>query len=275
MANPYQMPPRPTRPRSLREAGGGRLEGRLSAAPSVRLLPIVIIAGVVMLGFKVQVIVRDVADTPFMSFVMSQSAALAQAAAPATQAPAATPAPAPAPAGPPAEGMPATGAVADAGASDGPPLPINFDPTNLTRAEIDTLQRLAERRELIERREREVDSKEGLLKAAETRIDGKIAQLQDLEKNIQSLLVQYDAQKDAELDQLVRIYSAMKPKDAARIFDSLEMPILVGVVQKMRDAKVAPIMAAMDSRRATALTEELTARRDIGGPPPLGGGGAQ
>lgn len=264
------------RPRSLHEAGGGRLEGRLSAAPSVRLLPIVIIAGVVMLGFKVQVIVRDVADTPFMSFVMSQSAALAQAAAPATQAPAAAQAPAPTPAtAPQAEGMPADGTMADAGTSDGPPLPINFDPTNLTRAEIDTLQRLAERRELIERREREVDSKEGLLMAAEARIDGKIAQLQDLEKNIQSLLVQYDAQKDAELDQLVRIYSAMKPKDAARIFDSLEMPILVGVVQKMRDAKVAPIMAAMDSRKATALTEELTARRDLGGPPPLGAAGAQ
>ncbi|MGE3333810.1 MAG: hypothetical protein AB7I36_09215 [Rhodospirillaceae bacterium] len=39
------------------------------------------------------------------------------------------------------------------------------------------------------------------------------------------------------------------------------MPILVGVVQKIKDAKVGPILAAMDSRRAVALTEELTARK--------------
>lgn len=272
--HPYDMPPRP-RPRTLRDEAGGRLEGRFGTPPSLRLLPVLILAAVGMLGFKVQVIVKEVAgETRLAAFVMEQSAAFAQAAKPnppaapnaPAQAPAATPAAA-APAAqagatPPAEGA-AAPAEGTADAADGPPLPVNFDPANLTKAEIDTLQRLAERREVIERREREAEAKDGLLKAAEARIDGKIAQLQDLEKNIQSLLKQYDAQKQEEIDQLVRVYSAMKPKDAARIFDTLEMPILVGVVQKMKDAKVAPILAAMDSRRAVALTEELTARKDI------------
>lgn len=270
MNHPYDMPPRPPRPRPSRDQMGGRLTGRLSGKPpAVRLLPVLIVAALVMVGFKVQVIVRDVAGTPsLLSFVMSQSTALAQAApntAPTETMPAAAP---------PAEGAaeaPAAGAegMADASADGtmaggGPPLPVNFDPSNLTKAEIDTLQRLAERRELIDRREREVAAKEGLLKAAESRIDGKVAQLQELEKNIQGLLQQYDAQKQEEIDQLVRIYSVMKPKDAARIFDTLEMPILVGVVQKMKEAKIAPIMAAMDSAKATALTEELTAQKDIG-----------
>ena len=122
---------------------------------------------------------------------------------------------------------------------------------------------IAERRDIIETRERELDVKEGLLRAAETRIDGKIAQLQELEQSIEGLLEQYDEKKQGEIEQLVRIYGAMKPKDAARIFDSLEMPILVSVVQSMKETKVAPILAAMDSTKATALTEELTARRQL------------
>jgi flagellar motility protein MotE (MotC chaperone) len=221
-----------------------------------------------MLGFKLQVVVKEVAgETRLVSFVMEQSAALAQAATSNNAAkPAAPPAPA-APAAAPADGAaaPAEGAAApaDAAPADGPPSMLNFDPATLTKSEIDTLQRLAERRETIERREREVEAKDGLLKAAEARIEGKIAQLQDLERNIQGLLKQYDAQKQEEIDQLVRVYSVMKPKDAARIFDTLEMPILVDVVQKMKDARVAPILAAMDSRRAVALTEELTARKEV------------
>lgn len=258
--HPYDMPPR-TRPRTLREQGASAMTGRLGKAPSFRLLPVLIVAAVGMLGFKLQVIVKEVAgETRLVSFVMEQSAAFAQAAAPNNAAkPAAPAAPAEdaaAPAAPAAEGSAAP-------ADGGPPSMLNFDPANLTKSEVDTLQRLAERRETIERREREVEAKDGLLKAAEARIEGKIAQLQDLEKNIQGLLKQYDAQKQEEIDQLVRVYSVMKPKDAARIFDTLEMPILVGVVQKMKDAKVAPILAAMDSRRAVALTEELTARKQL------------
>jgi flagellar motility protein MotE (MotC chaperone) len=264
------------------------LAGRFGPTPSLRLLPIVILAAVGMLGFKLQVVVKEVAgETRLVAFVMEQSAAFAQAAAPnaakpaAPAAPAATPpaaaaaAPGTAPtppaadgAAPPAEGAAPADAAAAAAEASGPASMLNFDPANLTKAEVDTLQRLAERREVIERRERETNAKEGLLKAAESRIDGKIAQLQDLEKNIQGLLKQYDGQKQEEIDQLVRIYSAMKPKDAASIFETLEMPILVGVVQKMNVAKVAPILGAMAQTasgrtRATLLTEELTARKQL------------
>lgn len=262
--HPFDMPPRR---RTLRDDTSGRLEGRFGTPPSLRLLPVLILAAVGMLGFKVQVIMKDVAgETRLAAFVMEQSAAFAQAAAPNAAAPAA-PAAAPAAPAAPAAGGAAPAAPADgaapADAAAAAPAPDGFDPTKLTKSEIETLQRLAERREIIERRERDTNAKEGLLKAAEARIDGKIAQLQDLEKNIQGLLKQYDAQKQEEIDQLVRVYSVMKPKDAARIFDTLEMPILVGVMQKMKDAKVAPILAAMDSRRAVAVTEELTARKQL------------
>src|SRR6185312_6715867 len=156
---------------------------------------------------------KDVAHIRTASLEVAPATALAQAAAPAN-APAApaTGAPAAPAAGQPAPANAAAPAPAEAAAPATEGTPVNFDPSTLSKTEIETLQLLRDRREVIEKREREAEAKEGLLKAAESRIDGKIAQLQDLEKNIKGLLQQYDGQKQQELDQLVRIYSAMKPK---------------------------------------------------------------
>ena len=249
----------------------GEFPGPLKQGPAVRLLPIVIIAAVFMLGFRVQIVVQDIAHTKTATVKVEPALAQAAAApatppaaAPAAGAPAAAPGAAPAAAGaapgtePPAVAAPAEGAAGQA---------VAFDPSTLSKSEIEVLQRLAERRGTVEKREREVEAKDGLLKAAESRIDGKIAQLQDLEKNIKGLLSQYDGQKQQELDQLVRIYSAMKPKEAAGIFETLEMPILLSLVQKMKETKVAPIMALMTPAKATALTEAITSRKQLSSAP--------
>lgn len=271
MSSPAMNSSRPLRPRFLRAAPD---TAALKAGPAMRLLPVVIIAAVFMLGFRIQVVVRDLTHLGSTTLEVSQATALAQAqgaAPPPAVAPGAAPAGAPAPtaaAAPTPAGTPGA-PPAESADANAPPLPINFDPSTLTKSEIDLLQRLAERRDMITQRERELEAKEGLLKAAEGRIDGKIVQLQDLEKNIQGLLKQYDGQKQAEIDQLVKIYGAMKPREAANIFNSLEMPVLLAVVQKMKEAKVAPIMAAMSPAKATALTEELSIRKQLpsAGPP--------
>ena len=43
----------------------------------------------------------------------------------------------------------------------------------------------------------------------------------------------------------------------------LILPTLLGIIQKMKEAKVAPIMAAMTPAKATALTEEITSRKQL------------
>lgn len=56
------------------------------------------------------------------------------------------------------------------------------------------------------------------------------------------------------------MYENMKPKDAARIFDTLDMDILLSVVEQMRGRKMSPILAAMNPEVAQRLTVELAAR---------------
>jgi len=144
------------------------------------------------------------------------------------------------------------------------------DPILFSRSEIELLQELSRRREELDQREQTLVQKEGLLAAAEQRIDKKIAELDTIRSDIEALIKKYDEQEEAEVQRLVKIYEAMKPKDAARIFDQLDMHILLQVVERMAERRVAPILADMSPKRAHELTAEIASRRqmpNLGAPP--------
>lgn len=144
---------------------------------------------------------------------------------------------------------------------------ITNDPTLLTPAEIDLLQQLAERRQVLESREQEFEIRTGLLAAAESRIDKKVEELKVLRETISGLIKTFDAQQDAKLLSLVKIYENMKPKEAAKIFEELEMDTLLEVAERMKERKLAPIMAKMDPEKARDMTVELSRLRQL---PPVG-----
>ena len=55
----------------------------------------------------------------------------------------------------------------------------------------------------------------------------------------------------------------MKPKDAAKIFNELEMPVLLKLVGNMKEVKVAPVIASMDPAKARELSIELSKQKPI------------
>ncbi len=140
---------------------------------------------------------------------------------------------------------------------------ITDDPTLLSPSEIEILMRLAERRDALERRGRELDAREGLLRAAEIRIERRVAELNELRQVIESRIQVFDQQQEEKVGSLVRIYENMKPKDAARIFEDLEMVTLLEVAERMSERKLAPVMAQMNPERAREVTVELRALREL------------
>lgn len=148
------------------------------------------------------------------------------------------------------------------------PRPRETGP-QFSRAEIEMLQSLMERRETLDLRARELDIRVNLLSAAELRIDEKIVQLKSIEATIQELLARHDDQEEKKLRSLVRIYESMKPKQAARIFEELDIDILIDVAERMNERKFAPILAQMNPERAKTVTVEIRTRRQL---PETGGG---
>lgn len=132
-----------------------------------------------------------------------------------------------------------------------------------TQIELDILQSLSERRKELEERKREVDLKEKLLEATELRVNDKLSEMKALKQQVDALLKKHQKLEDKKVDGLVKIYETMKPKDAAKIFNELDMPIMLLVVDRMSSRRVAPILAEMAPARARELTIELAEYRRL------------
>ena len=220
----------------------------------LRILPVVIIATALLFGLKLDNIWRGAGDLMFPASLAETTPESASApagdAAPAAAEPATTVAAAEDPA-------------ADAGNTAEPAPASRPVPSEFSQAEIEVLQSLAKRRDALDARARDLELRENVLKATEKRIDGKIVELKALEEKIQQYLQQHDEQGEQQLKSLVKVYENMKPKDAARIFEQLDLDILLDVAERMREAKMAPILANMDPGKAKQITVELATRRDL------------
>ena len=78
----------------------------------------------------------------------------------------------------------------------------------------------------------------------------RVAELQALQKKLEVLEAARQQREDASWQGLVKLYETMKPRDAATIFNDLDMPVLLQVVDRMKDAKAAPVLAAMQPDKA-------------------------
>lgn len=144
-----------------------------------------------------------------------------------------------------------------------PTRPQDLVDRHFTPIEVELLQNLSRRRDDLDRWEKNIEIKEQTLDATQKRIDAKIDQIEAMKKEVGELLAQYNEKEDAKIHSLVKIYENMKPKDAARIFNEIEMPILLEVIDKMSEKKVAPVLAEMDSKKAKQVTVELAEQRKV------------
>jgi len=119
------------------------------------------------------------------------------------------------------------------------------------------LERLQSRRQELDSRARELDIRESLLKAHEQRIDAKVDELKGVEGRITEANHQKDEAEATRFKSIVTMYENMKPKDAAKIFDRLDMTVLIDVASHMKPQKMSDVLAQMQPDNAEKLTVEL------------------
>jgi flagellar motility protein MotE (MotC chaperone) len=119
------------------------------------------------------------------------------------------------------------------------------------------LERLQSRRQELEARAREIDIRESLLKSAEKRIEGRVEEMKGIESRIATANEQKSEAEAARFKGLVTMYENMKPKDAAKVFDRLEMSVLLDIASKIAPRKMSDILGQMSPEAAERLTVEL------------------
>jgi flagellar motility protein MotE (MotC chaperone) len=137
---------------------------------------------------------------------------------------------------------------------------VSQAPSQVSPSERAVLERLQERRQELESRAREVDIRESLLKAAEKRIESKVDEMKGVESRITAATQQKEEADNARFKSLVVMYENMKPKDAGRIFDRLDMSVLIEVASRIKPQKMSDILAQMSGEAAEKLTVELARR---------------
>jgi flagellar motility protein MotE (MotC chaperone) len=122
------------------------------------------------------------------------------------------------------------------------------------------LGRLQDRRQELETRNRELDMRESLIKAAEKRLEAKVNELKEIEGRIKAASGARDETEAQRFKSIVAMYEGMKPKEAARIFDRLDMRILAEVATTLKSRTMSEILAQMSPEAAEKLTVELANR---------------
>ena len=150
--------------------------------------------------------------------------------------------------------------AAEAPKPDGVVVFPDQNPQTVSPSERAILERLQARRQELEQRAREIEIRESLLKSAEKRIEGRVEEAKATEAKISTATGQKAEQDAARFKSIITMYEGMKPKDAAKVFDRLEMGVLIEIASQIAPRKMSDIMGLMQPEAAERLTVELARR---------------
>ncbi|HKK90850.1 MAG TPA: hypothetical protein VJ936_05595 [Desulfobacteraceae bacterium] len=148
-----------------------------------------------------------------------------------------------------------------------PECPECPDPTKVV------LKGLKEKKEKLAREEERIDREKKQLEELMEGIDVKLEKLQRLKKQIAADFdtltekkteqeKQKDAQFEEKLQKLVKMYAGMKPKNAAKIVNSMDIEVARQIFSRMRETSAATILANVESKKAAKISERIAYRKE-------------
>lgn len=117
----------------------------------------------------------------------------------------------------------------------------------------------------VEKKQMELKDKENQLRQEEKRIealrkdvDERIDKYTKILAQVENLLKKIEQVKEQNFEHIVKTYEAMPPEDAAARLSALDEELAVKIILKMKYKKAAAIMALMDTKKATNITQSIS-----------------
>ncbi len=118
----------------------------------------------------------------------------------------------------------------------------------------------------LEIREKKLKEKEAILKALQKDIEEKLAKLEKIYQEIEKYKQEQEQLANQKINTLVKIYTTMKPKDAASLLEKLDQKLVVQIISRMNTDKAAKIIANMSIKKAAEITQKLSEARKLSVP---------
>lgn len=170
---------------------------------------------------------------------------------------------------------------ADAGSHDSPlpdmtaetpKLPVEEDAkcktasfaqqAGLSEQELRVVMRLSERREQLDKRERDLTTREAVVKLSEKKLDDRLAMINAAIAKYDDRIGALNEEEEKRMAAVVKTYESMEPKKAAGIFNALDDKVLLQVATRMKPRTFAEVLANMDIKKATELTVKMSEQYD-------------
>jgi flagellar motility protein MotE (MotC chaperone) len=113
----------------------------------------------------------------------------------------------------------------------------------------------------MDAKENSLLTRESVVAAAQQKLAVRVTELQVLQQKLEGLDAAQKQKQDAGWGAMVKLYEAMKPKEAATILNELPMPVLLPLMDRMKATKAAAVLAAMTPEKARDVTSELAQMR--------------
>lgn len=118
----------------------------------------------------------------------------------------------------------------------------------------DAEKRLEEEKRQLEVLKQELEEKVDELTKIHQEIDEKLKRIERKETQDER---KRREQEEANIKQLVKVYSSMKPKNVGPIIDRLDIDVALKVFKRMKSDQAAKILTYTNKKRAVTISEQL------------------
>lgn len=139
----------------------------------------------------------------------------------------------------------------------------DMDTSILTREQFKVLLELSKRQKELTAQEKKIPQEEATLSVIEKQIQDHTAELQKTKKRLEDLLNQVEEKENGNTARLVKMAENMKPKEAAKILETLDFTVLLEIMEKIKPKSGSAILSSMDPVKAGYLMTELAKRRKL------------
>lgn len=119
------------------------------------------------------------------------------------------------------------------------------------------LKFLIQKKAKFEKEEKRIAEKKSELLAIQDDINKKIVELTKLRDEIRQEKAQKKAEEEQQFKHLIKIYSAMKPRNAADLIDKLDIKLAIELLSRMKGDDVGKILSFVKIEKAAKISEGL------------------
>jgi len=98
------------------------------------------------------------------------------------------------------------------------------------------------------------------LATAEAKLGEQIAAFERAQAGLEETLALADGAAERDIERMIAVYERMKPGDAARIFETMDVSFASGLLVGMKPEIAAQVLASMEPQKAYAVTVMATSR---------------